>query len=247
MVVIDTIARSLAGRVAEKMFTDTITSGASADLVNATQMAHDIVTRYGMVEFGMNRIYTEETNNEESIKQINEWIDKLIDQAMKRAEEILKENETALKRLVDALMKKGIVEFHDAPVASPVGVFRRGVTVKFHAPDPGRNFGGDQRGVGVAETVDALLGVADNQTVIAQSAAKALLEKRTHQLPLELRSVLKFVDKEMVETRPEPFVDEGGVVGRDELRENHGRLAEFHCILLLEILFAFAADGHHQS
>ena len=106
---IDIIAKSLAGRVAEKMFTSTITSGASVDLAHATETAHDIVTRYGMAEFGMNRIYTEETRSEEVKNLINKEIDKLIEKAMKRAEEILTKNKEALDLLADALMVKGIV------------------------------------------------------------------------------------------------------------------------------------------
>ena len=106
---IDSIASDLAGRVAEKMFTTTITAGASADLANATRTAHSIVTRYGMAEFGMNRIYTTETTNDEVKNLINKEIDKLIEKAMQRAEQILRANQESLELLVEALMRKGIV------------------------------------------------------------------------------------------------------------------------------------------
>lgn len=110
---VDIIAFNLAGRVAEKMFTDTITSGASEDLENATITAYNIVTKYGMAEYGMNRIYTEETTSDEVKNLINNEIDKLIEKAMKRAEEILKANQKFLESLVEALMKKGIVGTED--------------------------------------------------------------------------------------------------------------------------------------
>ena len=106
---VDSIASDLAGRVAEKMFTETITSGAAADLANATKTAQNIVAKYGMVEFGMNRIYTEETKSEDVKNNINVEIDKLIEMANKRAEQILNDNIEALEILVEALMKKGIV------------------------------------------------------------------------------------------------------------------------------------------
>ena len=106
---VDSIARNLGGRVAEKMFTKTITSGAAVDLANATRTAQSIVAKYGMVEFGMNRIYTEETRSEDVKNNINVEIDKLIEMAYKRAEQILNDNREALERLVEALMKKGIV------------------------------------------------------------------------------------------------------------------------------------------
>ena len=91
------------------MFTTTITSGASVDLANATRTAQNIVAKYGMVEFGMNRIYTEETKSEEVRNNINVEIDKLIEMANKRAQQILNDNIEALELLVEALMKKGIV------------------------------------------------------------------------------------------------------------------------------------------
>lgn len=110
---IDSIAMNLAGRVAEKMFTRTITSGACTDLEMATKQAHDLVSRYGMVEFGKNRNFTEETTNEKVKDRINEEIDKIISQAMQRAEDILSINHETLDRLVETLMKNGIVGPND--------------------------------------------------------------------------------------------------------------------------------------
>lgn len=106
---IDSIAMDLAGRVAEKMFTTTITSGAWGDLQMATKKAHAIVSQYGMTEFGKNRNFTEETTNDKVKDRINEEIDKIIDKGMKRAEEILSINHDVLKRLVESLMVNGIV------------------------------------------------------------------------------------------------------------------------------------------
>ena len=110
---IDSIAVDLAGRVAEKMFTGTITSGACKDLEMATKQAHNLVSKFGMVEFGKNRNFTEETTNEKVKDRINEEIDKIISQAMQRAEDILSINHEALDRLVEALMKNGIVGPND--------------------------------------------------------------------------------------------------------------------------------------
>lgn len=111
---IDSIAMDLAGRVAEKMYTNTISSGASADLEVATKYAYSVVTRYGMSnEFGKNRIYLNADNynmySEKIIDNVNAEIDKIIDKAYKRAEEILFKNEVYLKKIVNQLMKKGII------------------------------------------------------------------------------------------------------------------------------------------
>lgn len=113
---IDDIARSLAGRVAEKMFTTTITSGACADLQMATERAYAIVSQYGMAEFGKNRSFTEETTNDKVKDRINEEIDKIIGKAMTRAEEIISVNHEILELLVEELMKNGIVGPNDLKV-----------------------------------------------------------------------------------------------------------------------------------
>ncbi len=110
---IDSIAVDLAGRVAEKMFTGAITSGACKDIEMATKQAYNLVSKFGMVEFGKNRNFTEETTNEKVKDRINEEIDKIISQAMQRAEDILSINHEALDRLVEALMKNGIVGPND--------------------------------------------------------------------------------------------------------------------------------------
>lgn len=111
---IDSIAMDLAGRVAEKMYTNTISSGASSDLEKATRYAYSIVTRYGMMEeFGKNRVYFDSENytmcNEKAVDNINAEVDKVIDKAYERAEQILSENEVYLRRLVNQLIKKGIL------------------------------------------------------------------------------------------------------------------------------------------
>lgn len=110
---IDSIAMNLAGRVAEKMFTTTITSGAWGDLQTATKQAYAIVSQYGMAEYGKNRNFTEETTNDKVKDRINEEIDKIISKAMTRTEEILSVNHETLDRLVEALMEKGIVGPND--------------------------------------------------------------------------------------------------------------------------------------
>lgn len=115
---IDMIALDLGGRVAEKMYTNTISSGAAADLENATKYAYSIVARYGMSEnFGKNRVYFDSENytmhSEKVVDNINMEIDKIIDKAYIRAEQILTENEVYLKKLVNLLMKKGIVSQRD--------------------------------------------------------------------------------------------------------------------------------------
>lgn len=115
---IDSIAVDLAGRVAEKMYTNTLSSGASADIENATKYAYSIVAKYGMIEgFGANRVYFDSENysmcSEKTVDNINTEIDKIIKKGYERAEEILSKNEVYLKKLVNQLMRKGILSKRD--------------------------------------------------------------------------------------------------------------------------------------
>lgn len=115
---IDEIAMALGGRVAEKMYTGTISSGASSDLERATKLAYSLITKCGMAEdFGKNRSYFNDGQytmySEKVVDHVNAEIDKVIAKAYKRAEEILTENEVYLKKLVNQLMRKGIVSKKD--------------------------------------------------------------------------------------------------------------------------------------
>ena len=115
---IQLIARALGGRIAEKMFTSKLSSGASSDLAKATRIAKDMITRYGLDEcFTENRVYLRESKNpmytESLIEKINTEIDKIIDEAKIYATELLKEHKTELLILVDALMEKGILSKAD--------------------------------------------------------------------------------------------------------------------------------------
>lgn len=115
---IQTIARLLGGRIAEKKYTGQLSAGASSDLEKATKIAKDMVTRYGLDEdFAQNRVYLKNTENSmytESIKEkINGEIDKILEEAYKYADAILKERTVVLEKLVEELMKKGILSMTD--------------------------------------------------------------------------------------------------------------------------------------
>lgn len=110
---IDRIAMCLAGRVSEKMYTDSYSSGASGDLKKATKMAYDMITKFGMSEFGKNRVFINEKGyfmqTERIGNLINEEIDAIIQKAYERAENILKRHRGLQAKLVDLLLQKGII------------------------------------------------------------------------------------------------------------------------------------------
>jgi cell division protease FtsH len=113
-VFVDSIAMDLAGRVAEKVYTKKLSSGASADLVHANQMAKKFVTAYGMGESSQNRIYFEEDYlSEETNNLINKEVREILLKGQKRAEEVIFANMPLLKALVNAVLEKGILDQND--------------------------------------------------------------------------------------------------------------------------------------
>lgn len=113
---------SLAGRIAEKMYTKTDDAGAASDLEMATKIAYDILTKYGMGKhIGQNRTYINQTSsrpynseqinlfNSELTSRINSEIDDIITEAYLKTKSILEENEELLEALVEAILEKKIL------------------------------------------------------------------------------------------------------------------------------------------
>ncbi|HRZ30415.1 MAG TPA: ATP-dependent zinc metalloprotease FtsH [Candidatus Paceibacterota bacterium] len=117
------LAMSLGGYAAEKMIFDDLTTGASNDIQVATALARDMVTRYGMSEeigpvaldSGARASVTggwlaEKVISEDTSRQIDEEVSKLMNGALARAEEILQTNKKALDSLADELIKVETLE-----------------------------------------------------------------------------------------------------------------------------------------
>ena len=107
---ISLIAANLAGRVAEEMYTNDKTSGASEDLKSATYIAENVVTKFGFEEVLRNRVFLDKNGyTPKTAEKIEDAIDKILMKAEVRAKNMLKEYHTYLEALVDALVKKGIL------------------------------------------------------------------------------------------------------------------------------------------
>ena len=107
----------LGGRVAEQLTLDDISTGASNDIMRATEIARDMVTKYGFSEkigtvnyssgeevFLGNDFTTHKNYSEDVARSIDEEIRSLIDQAYQKATEILTENKEILERVATALL-----------------------------------------------------------------------------------------------------------------------------------------------
>ena len=113
----ENIVSSLGGRIAESLKMDDISTGASADIQNATSIAHDMVTRYGMSEalgtvrygddnevfvgmsYGRTKPYSEETAG-----KIDDEVRRLIDRAYEQCEQILREHDDKLEAVAQYLL-----------------------------------------------------------------------------------------------------------------------------------------------
>ena len=102
------IAVTLAGRVAEKMFTGKETSGANSDLKKATEEARRILLEYGLKSSFSSR-NAEKDFSDGRIDVLNEEIDKIISEAYSYAKTILSEHSDALVKISEKLVEKGIL------------------------------------------------------------------------------------------------------------------------------------------
>ncbi|MEK7195222.1 MAG: ATP-dependent zinc metalloprotease FtsH [Patescibacteria group bacterium] len=117
------LAAMMGGYASEKIIFGDISTGASNDLKNASELARKLVTKYGMSSLGpitfgnteelifLGREITSERNYSESVAaEIDKEVRSLISHAHKTAEKILKDNISALKKVASTLIEKETLE-----------------------------------------------------------------------------------------------------------------------------------------
>ena len=108
----------MGGRVAEEVFFDDITTGAVNDIEQATKMARDMVTLYGMSDLGpvqydhgqqnvfLGRDYNSSSNVSGQVAfEIDQEIRKIIDQCHDEAKKIILEHKEELIKIAEALIE----------------------------------------------------------------------------------------------------------------------------------------------
>ena len=120
----ENIVVALGGRMAEKLFLDDISTGASGDIQSASSLARDMVTKYGMSErlgpisydssghsifigrdFGQTKSYSEET-----AAAIDEEVKAIFDRAAADCEKILTEHNEQLRAIAEYLLAHETME-----------------------------------------------------------------------------------------------------------------------------------------
>jgi cell division protease FtsH len=112
------IAVLFGGRIAEEVFMNQMTTGASHDFERATQLARDMVMRYGMSdtmgpmvyaenegEIFLGRSITRTTHmSEETMRKVDAEVRKIIDSQYAVARRILEENRDKVEAMAKALL-----------------------------------------------------------------------------------------------------------------------------------------------
>ncbi len=121
---LDDLAVFLAGRTAEELFCDDITTGASNDLERATKMAREMVTRYGMSEALGTQVYGEAQHevflgrdyanhqdlSAETTKRIDDEVERIMREAHERARDILTKYADRMHKMAEVLLAQETVE-----------------------------------------------------------------------------------------------------------------------------------------
>jgi cell division protease FtsH len=107
------------GRIAEELFMNQMTTGASNDFERATEIARNMVTRYGMSDelgpmvYGENEgevflgrsITTQKNVSEATMQKVDQEIRKIIDQQYAVARKLLEDNRDKVEAMAKALLE----------------------------------------------------------------------------------------------------------------------------------------------
>ncbi len=111
------LVSTLAGRAAEEIVFDTVTTGASNDIEKATELARSMVTQYGMSEkFGLMGLESVQNRyldgrpvrncGEETASEIDQEVMRMLKESYEEAKRLLRENRDALDQIADFLIEK---------------------------------------------------------------------------------------------------------------------------------------------
>jgi len=113
------ISMLFGGRIAEEVFMNQMTTGASNDFERATALARDMVTRYGMTEALGPMVYAEnegevflgrsvtKTNNvsESTMQKVDMEVRRIIDQQYAQARKLIEDNKDKIHAMAKALLE----------------------------------------------------------------------------------------------------------------------------------------------
>ncbi len=114
--ILDTLAVLFGGRIAEELFMNQMTTGASNDFERATAMARRMVTQWGMSEALGTMVYSEDESDasrpnftrsisEATMQQVDAEVRRIIDQQYNLARELISNNRDKIEAMTAALLE----------------------------------------------------------------------------------------------------------------------------------------------
>ena len=115
------------GRIAEEVFCDDISSGAQSDIQQATKIARQMILTWGMsdqlglISYGPDagvkeQVYImpgEKEYSEKTAEAIDKEVKKIVDEAYKKARELIEANKNKLQKIAKALLKYETLDAED--------------------------------------------------------------------------------------------------------------------------------------
>ncbi len=142
------ICMAMGGRIGEEVETGDFSNGASSDIKQATNIARHMVCDWGMSElgpvaFGENQdhiflareITRNQNYSEETARQIDAEIHKIIDSQYKRAQQMIVEHREALEKIAEALLEHETIDGKHVDEILEFGEIRSPVITNFPKPD----------------------------------------------------------------------------------------------------------------
>src|SRR5437667_972625 len=124
---LDKMAGLMGGRAAEEIVVGSISTGASNDFKQATEIARLMVTEYGMSDAlgpvslaergrspflrdGQGLGFTDKTYSERTQRRIDQEVTRLVDEAMQRARELISRHRDVLSKIAARLLASEVLE-----------------------------------------------------------------------------------------------------------------------------------------
>jgi cell division protease FtsH len=120
---LDMIAVIMAGRIAEELVSGDISTGAASDIQQATNIAHGMVTQWGMsdklgmIQYGSDDEYflgrdmmRRKGYSESTAREIDEEVKRIIDERYRVAKELILANRDKLELIANALLEYETLE-----------------------------------------------------------------------------------------------------------------------------------------
>src|SRR5687767_13617407 len=121
---LDQIATTMAGRIAEELYTKDISTGAAGDIQQATTMARAMVCQFGMsdklgmVQYGDNNEYVflgremirSKDYSERTAQEIDDEVKRIVDEAYRKAKHIIETNRDKLELIANCLLEYETLE-----------------------------------------------------------------------------------------------------------------------------------------